>query len=185
MTTQEILKRITPDLDQIIAYLEGEVNKMRTGRADPSLVSDLKVNCFGQEFTIKQLAVVSTSSAREIVIQPWDVSYVEAILAALGTSSLGSSMLAEKNLIRVSLPALTEESRKNFLRMLSEKMEEQKIAIRKVRDRVWKEIQADEREGIIREDDKFRGKDELDKLVKKYNEKIEELGERKKKEVMA
>ena len=64
-------------------------------------------------------------------------------------------------------------------------MEEQKIAIRKIRDRVWKEIQADEREGIIREDDKFRGKDELDKLVKKYNEKIEELGERKKKEVMA
>jgi len=185
MTIQEILKRITPDLDQIIAYLEGEVNKMRTGRADPSLVLDLKVNCFGQEFTIKQLAVVSASSAREIVIQPWDVSYVEAILAALGASSLGSGMLAEKNLIRVSLPALTEESRKNFLKILSEKMEEQRIAIRKARDRVWKEIQEGEREGIIREDDKFRGKDELDKLVKKYNEKIEELGERKKKEMMA
>ncbi|PIP18222.1 MAG: ribosome recycling factor [Parcubacteria group bacterium CG23_combo_of_CG06-09_8_20_14_all_35_6] len=185
MTTQEILKRITLDLDQIIAYLEGEVGKMRTGRADPSLVLDLKVNCFGQEFTIKQLAIVSTSGAREIVIQPWDVSYIEAILAALGTSSLGSSMLAEKNLIRVSLPFLTEESRKNFLKMLSEKMEEQRVAIRKARDKTWKEIQEHEREGMIREDDKFRAKDELDKLVKKYNERIEELGERKKKEVMA
>lgn len=184
MTIQEILKGIIPDLDQVIAYFEAEINKMRIGRADPSLISDIKVNCFNQEFTIKQLAVVSASGAREIVIQPWDISYVEAILAALGNSSFGSGMLAEKNLIRVSLPALTEESRKNFLRILSEKMEEQRIVIRKVREKVWKEIQEGEREGSIREDDKFRGKDELDKLVKKYNEKIEELSERKKKEVM-
>lgn len=184
MTLQEILKRITPDLDQIVAYFEGEINKMRTGRADPSLISDLKVNCFNQEFTIKQLAVVSASGAREIVIQTWDASYIEPILAALGNSSLGSGLLAEKNLIKVSLPTLTEESRKNFLRILSEKMEEQRIMVRKARERVWKEIQEGERKGLIREDDKFRGKDELDKLVKKYNEKIEELGERKKKEVM-
>ncbi|MBU4350828.1 ribosome-recycling factor [Candidatus Parcubacteria bacterium] len=184
MTLQEILKRITPDLDQVIIYFEGEINKMRTGRADPSLISDLKVNCFDQEFTIKQLAVVSASGAREIVIQAWDPSYIEPILAALGNSSLGSSMLAEKNLIRVSLPALTEESRKNFLKILSEKMEEQRIAVRRIREKIWKEIQEGEREGIVREDDKFRGKDELDKLVKKYNEKIDTLGERKKKEVM-
>ncbi len=184
MTLQEILKRVTPDLDQIVVYFEDEINKMRTGRADPSLILDLKVNCFDQEFAIKQLAVVSTSGSREIIIQTWDPSYVEPILAALGNSSLGSSMLAEKNLIKVSLPALTEESRKNFLRILSEKMEEQRIAVRRVREKIWKEIQKGEREGIIREDDKFRGKDELDKLVKKYNEKIDALGERKKKQVM-
>ncbi len=178
------MKRITPDLDQAIAYFEAEINKIRTGRPDPSLISNLKVNCFNQEFIIKQLAVVSASGAREIVIQPWDVSYIEPILAVLGSSSFGPGMLAEKNLIRISLPALTEETRKNFLRILSEKMEEQRIVLRRVREKVWKEIQEGEREGIIREDDKFRGKDELDKLVKKYNEKIEELGERKKKEVM-
>ncbi len=184
MTTQDILKRITPELEEITSRLQEEFNKIRTGRADPSLVLDLKVSCFGQEFSLKQLAVVSVSSSREIVIQPWDVSYIEPILGALANSSLGTSMQAEKTMIRLSLSPLTEESRKNFLRLLSEKMEEQRVMIRKIRDRGWKEIQEEERQGLIREDDKFRGKEELDKLVKKYNEKIEEMGESKKKEMM-
>ena len=184
MTTQDILKRISPELEEITSRLQEEVNKMRTGRADPSLVSDLKVSCFNQEFSLKQLAVISVSSSREIVIQPWDVSYIEPILGALANSSLGTSMQAEKTMIRISLPSLTEETRKNFLKILSERMEEQRVMIRKIRDRVWKEIQEGERQGLIREDDKFRGKEELDKLVRKYNDKIEEMGERKKKEVM-
>ncbi|MDP3093436.1 MAG: ribosome-recycling factor [bacterium] len=184
MTSQEILKRVTPELDQIVSYLAEEMSKIRTGRADPSLVADLKVGCFGQEFSIKQLAVVSAASPKEIIIQPWDISYVDPILAALAKSSIGSGVLAERTLIRISLPPLTEESRENFIKMLSEKMEERRIMIRKIRDRIWKEIQEGEREGLIREDDKFRGKEELDKLVKKHNEKIEEMGERKKKEVM-
>lgn len=184
MTTQDILKRITPELEEITSRLQEEFNKIRTGRADPSLVSDLKVNCFNQEFSLKQLAVISAASSREITIQPWDVSYIEPILGALANSSLGTSMQAEKTMIRVSLPPLTEETRKNFLKILSERMEEQRVMIRKIRDRVWKEIQEGERQGLVREDDKFRGKEELDKLVKKYNEKIEEMGEKKKKEVM-
>lgn len=183
MGYQDILKLITPELDQMIGDLESELNKLRTGRADPSLVADTKVRCFEQEFPLKQLAVIS-SAGKEITIQPWDESYVEPILASLNTSTLGSAALAGKNLIKISLPPLTEEYRKNFLKVLSERLEEQRIAIRKIRDRVWKELQAGEREGTIREDDKFRGKDELDKLVKKYNEKIEEIGEKKKKEVL-
>ncbi|MBI4358984.1 MAG: ribosome recycling factor [Candidatus Nealsonbacteria bacterium] len=184
MTYQDIIKRVTPELEELISRLSAEMIKMRTGRADPSLIADIKVNCFGQEFPLKQLAVVSASGQKEILIQPWDVSYLEPILSSLSRSSLGSGLSAEKNLIRLSLPPLTEEYRKNFLRILSEKTEEQRVVIRKIRERIWKEIQAGEKEGSIREDDKFRGKEELDKLVKKYNEKIEEMAEKKKKEVM-
>lgn len=184
MTYQDILKRITPELEELISRLQAEMIKMRTGRADPSLIADLKVSCFGQEFPLKQLAVVSAAGAKEILIQPWDNSYLEPILSSLSKSSLGSGMVAEKNLIRLSLPPLTEEYRKNFLRILSERAEEQRAMIRKIRDRARKEIQDGEKEGLIREDDKFRGKEELDKLVKKYNEKIEEMTEKKKEEIM-
>jgi len=184
MTYQDILKRVTPELDQILSQLERDLNQLRTGRADPSLVSDLKVSCFGQEFPLKQLAVISSLSGRDINIQPWDVSYVDAILSALSQTSLGSASLIDKTTVRLSLPSLTEEYRKTFLRTLSEKTEEQKVTIRRIREKAWKEIQEGERAGAIREDDKFRGKEELDKLVKKYNERIEELSEKKKKEVM-
>ncbi len=184
MGYQEILKKITPELDLIITNLSQEMNKMRSGRVDPSLIAETKISCFGQEFSLSQLAVVSATSAKDLTIQPWDASYVEPILAALSKSSFGSGVLAEKNLIRISLPPLTEEYRKGFLKFLSEKMEEQRIIIRKIRERAWKELQEGEKAGLVREDDKFRGKEELDKLVKKYNEKIEEISERKKKEIM-
>jgi ribosome recycling factor len=184
MGYQDILKKITPELDESASKLSQELNQIRTGRADPSLLADLKISCFNQEFPLKQLAVISSVSGKEIIIQPWDISYIEPILAALSKISIGSSVLAEKTLIKVSLPSLTEEYRKNFLKLLTEKMEEQKNIVRKARDRAWKDIQDGEKQGLIREDDKFRGKEELDKLVKKYNEKIEEMAEKKKKEIM-
>lgn len=184
MTYQEILKRVTPEFEESLALLEKDLSQMRTGQASPSLILDLKVNCFDQEFSLKQLAVVSTNSSREITVQPWDASYVEPILAALGKISFGSPVLSEKNLIRIALPPLTEEYRKSLLKILSEKLEEKRIEMRRLRERAWKELQAGEKEGVVREDDKFRGKDELDKLVKKYNEKMEEMAERRKKEIV-
>lgn len=181
---QEITKKVNSEFEEIVSRLEAEFRQIRSGRADPSLFNDIKVNCFGQEFFLKELAMVSLQSQREIIIQPWDESYIEPILGALQKISFGTNAIAEKNLIRISLPSLTEESRKEFIKLLSEKQEEQRVGIRRIRERAWKEVQDGEKQGLIREDDKFRGRDELDKLVKKYNEKIEEIGERKKKEIM-
>lgn len=185
MDAQNIVKTLGPEFEQIVVELEADLAKLRTGRADPGLIADAKIRCFDQEFPLKQLAVVSAGSANEILVQPWDESYIEPILAALNNGSLGSASLANKNLIKISLPPLTEEYRKTFIKVLSEKLEEKRILIRKIRDRVWKELQEGEREGKVREDDKFRGKEELDKLVKKYNEKIEEIGQKKEKEILA
>lgn len=184
MSFQEIIKSAQAEFEQILERWQLEISKLRTNRVDPSILDDVRVNCFGQEFPLKQLAVVSAISAKEIQIQPWDASYLEPILAALQILSWSNSALAEKNLIRLVLPPLTEEYRQNFLKLLSEKMEEQRLNLRKIRDQAWKNLQVGEREGLIREDDKYRGKDELDKLVKKYNEKIEEMGEKKKKEIL-
>lgn len=181
---KEIVNKIKPELDKVVGFLESEMAKIRTSRATPSLVEDIVVDCFGQKFPLKQLAAISTPEPRQIFIQPWDRSYIESIVSALEKTGVGINPVVDKEIIRVNLPPLTEEYRKNLIRSLSEKKEQSRKIIRKWRDDAWDEIQEKVKEGKIREDDKFRGKDELQKLVDEYNAKIEDLVERKKKEIM-
>jgi len=184
MTHQEIIDKIKPELDKVISFLERETAKIRTSRATPSLIEDIVVECFGQKFPLKQLAAISCPQPRQIIIQPWDKSYLEPIEKALSQATLGIAPIVDKDLIRVSLPSLTEEYRKNLLRILSEKQEEAKKTIRRWREKSWKEIQEGFRDGKIREDDKFRTKDKLQDLVDEYNEKIERIEKNKKKEIL-
>ncbi len=181
---KEIIEKIKPELEKVISFLEGELIKIRTGRASPSLVENTIVECFGQKFPLKQLAAISSSGPKQIVIQPWDKSYIEPIEKALSKSSLGTSPVVDKDLIRISLPPLSDEYRKSLLRIISEKQEEARKTIRRWREQAWNEVQEGFKNKEIREDDKFRAKDELQELVDKYNEKIEEIVERKEKEIM-
>jgi len=184
MTYQEIIDQIKPELEKVINFLEREVAKIRTGRASPSLIEDILVDCFGQKLPLKQLGTISCPNPRQIIIQPWDKSYIEAIEKAVSRSSLGMSPVVDKDVIRLSLPLLSEEHRKNLLKILSEKQEEAKKTIRRWREEAWDKIQEEFKEGKIREDDKFRGKDKLQELIDEYNEKVEKIGERKEKEIM-
>lgn len=180
---KEIINRIKPELDKTIAFLNGELAKIRTSRANPSLVEDVIVDCFGQKFPLKQLASISIPEPKQILIQPWDKSYIEGIVAALSRTGIGASPIVDREAIRINLPNLNEEYRKNLIHLLSEKQEESRKTLRHWREEVWKEIQEKAKTGEIREDDKFRAKDELQKLIDDYNSKITDLGERKKKEI--
>lgn len=180
---KEIINKIKPELDKAINFLERELAKIHTGRATPSLVEEIEVECFGEILPLKQLSAISIPEPRQILIQPWDKSYIEGIVNALTKTSLGANPIVDKDLIRIHLPPLSEEFRKDLIRIISQKKEEIRITIRKLREEAWSEIQEKFREGKIREDDKYKGKDELQDLVDEYNEKIEEIGERKKKEI--
>lgn len=182
---KEIIGKIRPEMDRVIKFLEGEMAKIRTSRATPSLVEDVVVDCFGQKFPLKQLAAISTPETKQILIQPWDKSYIAGIVAALERTGVGSSPIVDKDAIRITLPPLTEDYRKDLIRLLSEKQEESRQTIRRWREEARSEIQGEFKEGKIREDDKFRAKDELQDLVDEYNKKIEELGDKKKREIMA
>ena len=184
MDYQEIIKKIKPEMDKVIDFLEKEMAKIQTGRATPSLVEDIIVDCFNQRLPIKQLAAISVSGPREILIQPWDGSYIEGIVAALSRTEIGTNPIVDGNTIRIVLPSLNEEYRKNLTQIVSEKQEEVRKTIKRWREGAWKEIQDKTRGGEIREDDKFRAKDKLQDLVDEYNKKIEEMGERKKKEIL-
>jgi len=185
MIYKEIIEKIRPELDKAISFLERELAKIRTGNATPSLVEDIEVECFGQKFLLKQLAAISTPEPKQILIQPWDKSYIEPIEKAVARASIGVSPIVDKDLIRLSMPPLSEEYRKNLLKILSEKQEEARKTVRRWREEVWSKIQEGAKTGEIREDDKFRAKDELQDLTDEYSQKIEEIGERKNREISA
>ncbi len=180
---KSVINRIKPELEKVINFFERELSKVRTSRATPSLVEDVICECFGQRFPLKQLAAISIPEPKQILIQPWDKSYIEGIVSSLGKTGIGANPIVDKEVIRINLPPLNEEYRKNLIDLISIKQEETRKTIRHWREEVWREVQDKTRAGEIREDDKFRAKDELQKLIDEYNEKIEEIGERKIKEI--
>ncbi len=184
MSYKEFIDKAKPEFEKTYKFLEGELAKIRTSRASPALVEDIEVDAFGSKFTMKQLGAISTPSTNQIAIQPWDVSYIEPIEKAIAKSGLGMSCAVDRNLIRLNLPMLTEEYRLSLGKILNEKAEQAKQTMRHQRDEVWNKIQAAEKAKEITEDDKFRGKDELQKLVDDYQEKIKSLVERKKAELV-
>jgi len=181
---KKIIEKIKPELEKVINFFKGELQKIKTSRASPSLVEGILVKCFGQKFPLSQLAIISIPEPRQILIQPWDTSYIEGIVKALEKTGIGAAPIVDKNYIRINLPALNEEFRKDLIRLVSEKKEQAKQTVRRWREEVWADLQKEFREGKIREDDKFKGKDELQELIDEYNKKIEELAEKKKKEIL-
>jgi len=178
-----ILQKTKPELEKTLEFFRHELAKIRTGQASPALVEDIAVDVFGQLMPLKQLAGISCPERRQILIQPWDPSYVGPIEKALQKGSLGASPIVEDKTLRITLPPLTQEYRGNLQRLLAEKSEQAKQTMRKWRDDAWGEIQEKAREGAIREDDKFKGKEELQRLVDEYSKKVDELAERKNQEV--
>lgn len=183
MSYKEFIDKAKPEFDKAFKFFEGELAKIRTSRASPALVEDIEVNAFNQKFPLKQLGAISTPSTSQIVIQPWDASYIEPIEKAISQSGLGMSAVVDKNVIRLNLPLLTEEYRNTLAKMLGEKAEQTKQTMRRVREDAWNKIQAAQKAKEISEDDKFRGKDELQKVVDDYQEKIKNLVEKKKNEL--
>lgn len=180
---KEILERTKQELQKVIDFFSKEVAKIRTGQVSPSLVEDVMVDIFGQAMPLKQLAAISCPERRQILIQPWDKSYLESIEKALFKAQLGVTPIVDKDTVRVSLPSLTQEYRKDLSKILNQKAEQTKQVMRKWREEAWNEIQRKAKDGAIREDEKFRGKDELQELVDDYNGKVDALKVQKEKEI--
>lgn len=184
MSYKDFINNAKPEFEKAFKFLENELAKIRTSRASPALVEDIEVSAFGQKFPLKQLGAISTPSTNQIIIQPWDQSYIEPIEKAISQSGLGMSAVVDKNIIRLNLPLLTEEYRNSLSKILGEKAEQTKQTIRRAREDAWNKIQASQKAKEISEDEKFRGKDELQKVVDDFQEKIKNLVEKKKNELM-
>lgn len=181
---KDLINKIKPDLNKIIEHLKSELGSLQVGRATPALVENIEVECYNSRMPVKQLGSISAPEPRMLIIQPWDSAILPDIERAIKTERPGLSPVVDGEIVRISIPSLNEERRKELITILTDKVEQARITIRLKREKVWKEIQDLTRESKIREDDKFRAKDELQELVDEYNEKIEEILESKEKEIM-
>lgn len=164
--------------------LRRDLQGMRTGRASPALVEPLRVDYYGTPTPLQQLASVSVPEARLIVIKPYDTSTIKAIERAILASELGLTPNNDGKLIRLGLPPLTEERRREMTKLVKKRTEEAHVAIRNIRHQGLKDLEELEGEKMITEDDHFEGKEMLDELTKKFVGEADAIGKKKEEEVM-
>jgi ribosome recycling factor len=152
-------------------WLQKEFSVIRTGRATPMILDFVQVEAYGQKMSIKELANISVEDAKTVKIEPWDQSVAKSIEKAITTSNLGLSLAPFEKGLRIIFPELTSERREQFVKVVKSKLEEARVSLRGLRDKTWKEIEEKEKAGGMGEDDKFRLKEDLQKIIDEANQK--------------
>jgi ribosome recycling factor len=171
------------DFDKCIEALKEDLSQIRTGRATPELVEEIEVDAYDTQAPLKSYANITISDAKSLVITPWDKGLIDNIVKALSEANMGFSAVAEGDHIRVMLPDLTEERRKEYVKVMKDRVEDARVAVRNVRQKYMKEIDEFEQGGAS-QDSADRLRDILEKMVKEYNEEIENIREKKEKDLM-
>jgi ribosome recycling factor len=184
MTTREILGQTEDKMRKTIESVAREFSEIRTGRANPTLVEGLHVDYYGTPTLLKQLASISVPDAHLIVIQPWDITCILEIEKAIMKSNLGITPSNDGKLIRLAVPALSKERRQELVKVVHKMSEEGRVSLRTIRRDAKESLEKIEKDKLISEDDKFRGIEELQKLVDKYIAKIDETLKNKEKEIL-
>lgn len=180
----QILKTHQPDFDKTMEHFAHELNSVRTGRANPALLSTVVVESYGAKMPIEHIASISVSDAKTLTISPWDKSQLQAIDKAIAAANLGFNPSNDGNIIRITLPAMSEERRKEMVKMVGQIGEKARIGIRNAREDIMKEMKKNESDGKMSKDDLSQGQKDIQKIVDNYNEEIKKLSEAKEKDVM-
>lgn len=171
-------------VNETAEWLSRELAGIHTGRASPALLDRVSVDSYGSRMAIPHVAAVTTEDPRTLRVVPWDKEQLKPIEKALNDANLGISVSADAEGIRISFPDLTTERRTQFVKIAKGKLEEARIALRAEREKTWGDIQEQERDGKMSEDEKFRGKDDLQKFVDEGNARLEALLDKKETEIM-
>jgi ribosome recycling factor len=180
----EVLGEVEQRMAKSVEVLQDDLMSIRTGRASPALVEKLPVEYYGTITPLNQMASIAAPEPRLLVIRPWDPSALADIERAILKSDLGLTPMNDGKLIRLSIPRLTEERRRELTKVVAKRVEEARVAIRNLRRDALQDLKEFEKEKMISEDDFFRGKDSVQDLTDKFVEAIDEIGERKEAEVM-
>ena len=172
------------DFDKVMDFFKKEISTLRTGRANPSILDEVQVPAYGVVNPVNAVVNIAVADAKSMTITPWDKGILKDIEKAIVDADLGVSVVNEGDKIRLNIPKMTEENRKELVKKLNEKMEEARIKIRQVRDEVKEAIEGAEKEKEITEDDKYKYIEELDEKVRSLNEQLKQEREQKEKDIM-
>ncbi|MBI5420885.1 MAG: ribosome recycling factor [Parcubacteria group bacterium] len=177
----DYIKQFEVWLKKSLEEFTHEVRSIKAGQASPALVEDVRVSCYdGQVMQLKQIAAISVSSSRELLVQPWDKTLITNITKALADLPGGIQATPNKNVVRLTLPMLTEDRRKEFIKLVHNSVETTRIRMRKERDEINKKIDT-----IAAEDERFRTKERIDEVMKSAQKDIDEVAAQKEKELLS
>lgn len=172
------------DFTQVLEFFKKEISSLRTGRANPGVLDGVQVEAYGVLNPLNAVGNISVSDASSIIIIPWDKTVIKAIEKAIIEAKLNLGVVNEGDKIRLTVPALTEENRREMAKRLSEKMEKSRISLRQIREDVKSKIEDAFLGKEISEDDKFRFIKELDEFAAKKNDELKEIKDKKEKDIM-
>lgn len=164
-------------------WLKKEFSLLRTGRATSAILDSITVESYGSQSPIAHVATISMEDARTLRVAPWDKTQVKAIEGAIQKANIGLSVTSDDAGLRVIFPELTGDRRQQIIKLLKDKFEDARISLRKEREEVLNDFKFQEKEGTMSEDEHFRAKEELQKLVDEANRKFEALAEHKEREI--
>jgi len=172
-------KKLKKEIETTTEHFKNELASIRTGRAAPALLDAVRVDSYGTKVPLNQVGSVTIEDARSLRVTPWEMDAVNQIRQAISDANLGVSVSSDGKSVRVTFPELTSDRRAQLIKLTNTKLEEARIALRKHRESVWDDIQKIQKAGDMSEDDKFRSKDEMEKLIKAENDTLEKLAEKK------
>jgi len=181
---KDTIKEAETRMKGAIQSLEEDLGGIRTGRASPVLVEKLPVDYYGSQTPLVQLASISVPEPRALLIRPFDMTTLKAIERAILASELGLTPNNDGKVIRLNLPVLTEDRRRDLVKIVNNRLEEARVAARNVRRDLVKDLREFQKEKLISEDDLKKGEEELQKLTDKTIQQIDAIGQRKDKEIM-
>ena len=181
---KELLRETGVRMQKGLQNLEADLKSVRTGRASPALLERVKVNYYGTATPLNQLAVISAPEPHLLVVRPYDPSSLGDIERGIQQADLGLNPNNDGNIIRVPIPRLTEERRRDLVKQVNRRVEETKVTIRNIRRDALEELREYEDEALISEDEFTRARDQLQDITDSYTEKAEEVAERKEKDIM-
>ncbi|MBU0986403.1 MAG: ribosome recycling factor [Proteobacteria bacterium] len=179
-----IFKDTRESMAKTITALKNELSRVRTGRASLNILDDIRVDYYGTPTLLNQMASLAVPESRLITIQPWDVSIIKEIEKAILRSDLGLTPNSDGKLIRIFIPPLTEERRKQIVKVIYKKSEEHKIALRNLRRESNDLLKSLKKDGDISEDDAFRAQEQVQKITDEYIKLIDEISKEKEKEIL-
>ena len=181
---EEVLLNAEEKMDGAVQALKRELNGVRTGRAHASLIETLPVDYYGAITPLKQLGTINAPEPRLLTVQVWDRSALKAVEKAIQSSELGLNPAIDGQLIRLPFPPLTEQRRKDLVKLVHTKTEESRVAVRNVRRHAHEELRKAEKEGLVSQDDLKRNEEELQKLTDQHIAVLDAEGKRKEAELL-
>ncbi len=181
---RELLQDAESRMRGAVSSLESDLAAFRTGRASPHILDRIVVEVYGVDIPLNQMAVVSVPEPQQLAIRPYDSNSISAIERAILKSDLGIMPNNDGKIIRLNIPRLTEERRRDLQKLISRRVEEAKVAIRNVRRDILNDLRDFEKEKVITEDDLHRGQDDLQDLTNNYVKEVDKIGEEKEAEIM-